>query len=264
MKSAARRESPFGVELRFWRARRGLSQLRLAVTAGMSPRYLSFVETGRSRPGRMVIERLAEALDIPPRDRNRLLVAAGIAPSYPEGSLDEPALSPFRRVVDSMLAKHEPYPAMAFDRDYRLVRANAAAHRLIPGLEGGNWLDLSFAPGSPIRAITVNFAEVAWAAMDLLRRESNGSLDALGASLERLQAHLADVPRPRETSADDRVICPRFRVGDRVITTTTTIARFGSARDITLDELRVELMFPADEDSARFFVELAGDAASSA
>ncbi len=136
MTVAVRRESPFGTELRYWRERRGLSQLKLAVDAGMSPRYLSFVETGRSRPGRAVVERLAEALDVPLRYRNRLLVAAGIAPTYPEGSFDDAEMTPFRRVVDSMLAKHEPYPAFAFDHAYRLSSTNAAAKRLMPGLEG--------------------------------------------------------------------------------------------------------------------------------
>ena len=258
MTAALRRESPFGAELRYWRERRGLSQLRLAVNAGMSPRYVSFVETGRSRPGRSVVDRLAEALDVPLRDRNRLLVAAGIAPSYPQGSLDDDALSSFRRVVDSMLEKHEPYPAFAFDHEYRLVRANAAAHRILPGLEGGNWIDLSFSPGSPVRAATENFAEVAWAALDMMRRDANGSPDALRDSVGRLERHLVGVDRPVDGNLDERVICPRFRFGDRVVTTITTIARFGSARDVTLDELRVELVFPADEESAQWFAEAAG------
>jgi transcriptional regulator with XRE-family HTH domain len=258
MTTELRRESPFGTELRYWRERRGLSQLRLAVNAGMSPRYVSFVETGRSRPGRAVVERLAEALDVPLRDRNRLLVAAGIAPAYPQGSLDDDALSPFRRVVDSMLAKHEPYPAFAFDHEYRLLTANRAAHRLLPGLDGGNWIDVSFAPDSPIRAATENFAEVAWAALDMIRRDANGSPGALRDSVARLERHLADVERPTVGGADERVICPRFRFGDRVVTTITTIARFGSARDVTLDELRVELVFPADDESRRFFEEAAG------
>lgn len=257
MKTMTRGESPFGAELRYWRERRGLSQLRLAVTTGMSPRYVSFVETGRSRPGRAVIERLSEALDVPLRDRNRLLVAAGIAPSYPQGSLDEAALSPFRLVVDSMLTKHEPYPAFAFDHDYRLVVANRAAHRLLPGLDGGNWIDISFAPGSPIRAATENFAEVAWASLDLMRREANSSPNALRDVVSRLERHLVGVARPAEPARDERVICPRFRFGDRVVTTITTIARFGSARDVTLDELRVELVFPADEDSRLFFEQAA-------
>ena len=156
-----------------------------------------------------------------------------------------------------MLEKHEPYPAFAFDHEYRLLAANGAAHLLLPGLEGGNWIDVSFAPGSPVRAATENFAEVAWAALDLLRREANGSPGALRASVARLEAHLAGVPRPRVASADERVICPRFRCGDRVVTTITTIARFGSARDVTLDELRVELVFPADDESRRFFEEAA-------
>lgn len=258
MTNELRGESPFGIELRYWRERRGLSQLRLATNAGMSPRYVSFVETGRSRPGRAVVERLAEALDVPLRDRNRLLVAAGIAPAYPQGSLDDAALSPFRHVIDSLLAKHEPYPAFAFDQDYRLLVANAAAHRLLPGLAGGNWIDVAFAPESPIRAAMENFAEVAWASLDLLRRDANATPGAARDVVSRLERHLLGVERPPATPRDERVICPRLRLGDRRVTTITTIARFGGARDVTLDELRVELMFPADEESRRFFEDSAG------
>ncbi len=105
---------------------------------------------------------------------------------------------------------------------------------------------------------TENFAEVAWAALDMMRRDANGSPGALRDSVTRLEKHLEGVPRPAHDRGDERVICPRFRFGDRVVTTITTIARFGSARDVTLDELRVELIFPADEESARFFHELAG------
>jgi len=224
----------------------------------MTPRYLSFVETGRSRPGRDVVERLAGALDVPLRDRNRLLVAAGIAAAYPEGSLDDEALRPFRVVIDSLLDKHEPYPAFAFDRAYRMLAANRAARRLLPGLATSDWLDATFAPGSALRAATENFAEIAWATVDLLRSDADHSAGSVADTLIRLEAHLAGVPRPAPRAHfDERVLYPRFRFGERVVRTFTAIARFGSPQDVLLEELRVELLFPADEDSARFFAEMA-------
>lgn len=254
--------SPFGGELRRWRERRGVSQLRLASIASMSPRYVSFVETGRSRPSRNVVERLADALDIPLRSRNRLLVAAGLAASYPEGSLDDVALSTFRGVVESLLAKHEPYPAFVLDRTYCLHSMNQAARRIVSmANSSSDWLDAFFSPESPLRAATENFAEVAWAALDLLRHELDGADGLEGDPRLRLERHLAGVPRPTSSrDGDDRVMLARFRFGDRLVRTVTTIARFGSARDVLLDELRVELVFPADEESARFFHELAAGA----
>lgn len=253
--SPVRPQSPFGVELRHWRERRGVSQLRLASSAAMSPRYVSFVETGRARPSRAVVERLADALDVPLRERNRLLVAAGFAPAYPEVALDADALATFRHVVESLLEKQEPYPALVLDGAYRLVLANGAARRLLPELDTMDWIDAAFAPTSPLRAAVENFAEVAWHAADTLRRESNPPQDCL----LRLERHLEGIARPAAADlTTEHVLCPRFRFGDRVVRTFTAIARFGTARNVTLDELRVELFFPADEDSARFFRDLAG------
>src|SRR5579862_3107266 len=117
---------PIGELLREWRERRGRSQLELALDAGVSARHLSFVETGRSRPGAEVLLRLTETLDVPLRERNRLLLAAGHAPLFAEHSLQDPELAPVREALDLILAGHEPYPAIVVDRRWNLVAANSA------------------------------------------------------------------------------------------------------------------------------------------
>lgn len=256
----ARPLSPFGLELRRWRQSRGRSQLDLATLAGTTPRHLSFLETGRSRPSRELVLRLAGALDVPLRDRNRLLVAAGLPAAFAERRLDDAEMEPVRRVVDALLARHEPFPGLVIDASYRVLRANGAAQRMLGPLSSGDWLDAVFAPGSPLGGAIENFAEVAWASYDMMRQEAFES--GRTEPCQRLAAHLAAVPRPA-TLVEGRppaVIAPRFRFGERVVSTLTTIARFGTARDVAADELRVELIFPADDDSARFFEELAAAA----
>ena len=253
-----RSPSRFGQELRRWRATRGRSQLELAHLAGTTPRHVSFLETGRSRPSQELVLRLAVALEVPLRQRNVLLLSAGLPPAFPERGLDDAAMGPIRQVIDRLLDQHEPYPGVAFDRGYRILRKNAAATRLLAPAGDVDWLDAVFAPESPLRPTVENFAEIAFATLDLLRLEAfeSGGDEVL----RRMERHLRGVVRPASPAPDlpAPVVCPRFRFGDRVVRTLTTIARFGTARDVALDELRVELVFPADEDSARFFVELAG------
>src|SRR4051794_11198549 len=126
--------SDVGLLLRDWRRRRRLSQLDLALDAGVSTRHLSFVETGRSRPSPEMVVHLAEQLDVPLRDRNRLLLAAGYAPAYRERTLDQPELGPIREAVDRVLAAHEPYPAVVVDRGWNLVASNASVAMLLDGV----------------------------------------------------------------------------------------------------------------------------------
>lgn len=124
----------FGRHMKQWRRQRGLSQLQLAVRADVSQRHLSFIETGRSRPRADVVHKLAEALEIPLRERNMMLEAAGLAPSYPEMPLSNDAVAPFRHAIQRMLEAHEPYPAYVINRWWELVDANEAGHRLFPGV----------------------------------------------------------------------------------------------------------------------------------
>src|ERR1700753_578776 len=171
-----------GEHLREWRQRRHLSQLDLAVDAEISARHLSFVETGRAAPSRDMVLRLAERLDVPLRERNVLLVAAGFAPAFPQRSLDDPALKPARAAIDMVLRAHEPNPALAVDRHWNLVSANRmvaplleaiAAELLAPPL---NVLRLSFHPrGLAVR--TVNLAEWCGHLLERLHRQCETTAD---------------------------------------------------------------------------------------
>lgn len=251
----------FGLQLRRWRARAGQSQLELAMNAGTTARHVSFLETGRSRPGAEIVQRLADALDVPIRERNALFVAAGLRPAYPAHDLDDAAMRPVRRILDRVLASHEPYPAWVGGRGFRFLRSNRAAEALFPGMCGmapEAIVDLWFGPG-PFRELVANWPDVVWAGVAALRREVASSGDpSLARLLARAESHARDIPRPGpEADVDLPVICPRLVVGDRVVRTISTVMRFDTAIEVTASELRVELMFPADDDSAAFFEELA-------
>ncbi|MEM6292083.1 MAG: helix-turn-helix domain-containing protein [Myxococcota bacterium] len=248
--------SVFGRMLRAWRQRRGLSQLSLATEAGTSPRHLSFLETGRSRPGHDLVVRLADALQIPARERDDLLEAAGLPTAGP-APFEPDALEPFLRAVGQLLEKHAPYPGCALDGYGQVVQVNAAFERLWPGATGmtpEQAVDAFFAPG-PARSLIENWTELAWRSVDLRRREAARSGDPRALDLaERAARHLASVPRPAEADTPrEPVFCPRFRLGDRVLRTFTTVMRFEHADDLGLRALKVELIFPADPAAAAFF-----------
>ncbi len=257
--------SPFGKQLRYWRQQRGMSQVELAALASTTPRYVSFVETGRSRPGRDVVLRLGDSLELPVRAQNELLQAAGLPPAYAERELDEEEMRPFRLAVRAMLDNHSPYPACAADGLGRPQMVNPTFRALwgdVQDISPEEAVDAFFGPG-PGREMIENWAEVAWAYVDGRRREVSRTNDArLRALTERALAHLEDVPRPAKPTASP-IICPRFRVGDRVIRGFTTVVRFEHAHEITISELRVELIFPMDDVADRFFRETAAARESS-
>ena len=254
------RATAFGRHLRAWRRQRGISQLELSLRADVSQRHVSFIETGRSRPRAEVVHRIAEALDVPLRERNALLAAAGLGPAYPEMPLAAEPIAPFREAIERLLVAHEPFPAIVVDRWWEVVAVNRAAARLLPLHGDGprNALDLFLGPGS-LRDSIDNFAEVAWTFLRRLRREAAdaGADTRLEALLERAEALLRGVrPVDQGTGPDpgsDLVVCPRFVVDGQVVRTVSMVARFGSAREVTLDELRVELVFPADAAAEAFF-----------
>ena len=246
----------FGRHVKQWRRQRGLSQLELAVRADVSQRHVSFIETGRSRPREDVVHRVAEALEVPIRDRNTLLAAAGLAPSYPEVPLADAAAAPFRGAVRQMLESHEPYPAYVINRWWDLIDANTAGRRLFPRTREGpfNFVDGFLGPG-PMREMIENFSAVGWMGLRRLRREAadSGPDERLQDLLERAEAYMKDVPVDTENPGSELVVCPHFRIGNQVIKTVSMVARFGTAREVTLDELRVELVFPRDEEGEAFF-----------
>ncbi len=252
--------APFGRHLKIWRSQRGLSQLELAHRTEISQRHISFIETGRSRPKAQVIHRIAEALEIPLRERNLLLQSAGLPPVFEEKPLSDDALGPFRRAIDHILEGHEPYPAFVINRWWEVVDANQAGRRFSPldGEASVTTIDLFLAPG-PWRDSMENFAEVAWVFLQRMQREvaEAGQDDRLEALLQKAQEYLKDVPKPLDNDCSELVLCPRFRIGDQVLSTISMMSRFGSAREITLDELRVELLFPGDAAAEAFFHQVA-------
>src|SRR5215212_3768958 len=252
-------EVPLGGLLRDWRQRRRLSQLDLALEAGVSARHLSFLETGRSKPSRDMVLRLCEKLSIPLRDRNGLLLAAGFAPAYQERPLASPEMEPVRRAVAQVLTGHEPFPAAVIDRWWDLVAANrnvalflegVAPHLLEPP---ANVLRVSLHPDGMAPRIA-NLAEWRAHLLDRLRREVAATADV---RLGELLAELESYPRP-DAAAPPRpprgaIAVPLvLRHDDRELTFFSTVATFGTAVDVTVAELSVEAFFPADAETAAF------------
>jgi transcriptional regulator with XRE-family HTH domain len=263
---------PFGEHLRFWRQHRRMSQLDLAGEAEISTRHLSFVETGRSAPSREMVLRLAERLDVPLRERNALLVAAGYAPMYRERPLDDPALSVARDAVQLILKSHEPYPALAVDRHWNLLAANAMVPHLLanadPSLLQGkvNVLRLSLHPRGLARMI-VNLGQWRHHLFERLRQQVQATGDP---ALVALQEELRGYPVPDDADATRLdgellgVAMPlkmRTAVGVLSFISTTTV--FGTPVDVTLQELALETFFPADAATAAALRELAASAPAS-
>lgn len=250
--------SPFGQRLRHWRKRRGWSQLALATRAQMSPRHLSFLETGRSRPGEAMVIRLADELDVPLGDRNDLLRAAGFAPAYVEREWSSDALAPFRQVVEQMLRRHAPFPAFVLNARWYILDANEPAKRLFPALKTpADALALFFAPGG-YREVIENWEEIAWFSLKELRHDALRLEDeSFWQRVAQVERWLEDAAPPSAETLASPVACPRLRIGDAMLSTFTTVARFGTAQDVTLDSLRVEFTFPADEATETFFQQLA-------
>jgi transcriptional regulator with XRE-family HTH domain len=249
----------FADALRGWRLRRSVSQLELALRAGTTQRHVSFIERGRSMPGRGMVIRLAEALEVPLRHRNALLLSAGYAPAYAESRLEDPALDPVRAALERVLEGHLPYPAVITDRNADLVSANAAFGALVAGVAPSllaapvNVPRLLLDPGGLAPRI-VNLAEWGRHVIDALRRsarrDGSPALDALAAELEPLLPE-----RPRELPADHLGVAVPLRLraadGDGELVLLTTLSHFGTATDVTIAELTLEAFLPADAATAR-------------
>jgi transcriptional regulator with XRE-family HTH domain len=241
-----------GDHLREWRQRRHLSQLDLAGDAEISARHLSFVETGRAAPSRDMVLKLAERLDVPLRERNVLLVAAGFAPAFPQRSLDDPALKSARAAIDLVLKAHEPNPALAVDRHWNLVSANRMVAPLLEGIperllgQPFNVLRLSFHPEA-LAARTVNLAEWCGHLLERLHRQCETTADP---ELIKLYHDLKAFPIPARAGplSPDNVAIPfKMRLDGDVLSFFSTTMIFGTPVDITLSELALETFFPADD-----------------
>jgi transcriptional regulator with XRE-family HTH domain len=258
----------FGAALREWRHRRRYSQLQLSAEAGVSQRHVSFLETGRARPSPEMVVHLATVLEVPLRERNSLLVAAGYAPLYPETGLDEPALAQVRHVLEFLLEAHEPFPAIVVDRRWDVVKANGAATRLMmlgDATSAGRAVNLARLSLHPdgIRRFTVNWTAVATSVMDRLRREAavhpnDPVLQDLVREVEGYDG-VADLPRRLAPTGDDLLVPVHYRWEGVDIRLFGTIATLGAPYDVTLEELRLETLFPADEASERVLQALGGD-----
>jgi transcriptional regulator with XRE-family HTH domain len=242
--------------LKRWRQKRRFSQLDLASEAGISTRHLSFVETGRAAPSREMVLHLAEQLEIPLRERNGLLLAAGFAPLYPERHLEAPEMSAVRGAVQAVLDAHEPFPALAVDRYWNLVAANQALAPLVASAAASlltppvNVMKLALHPDGIARRIA-NFAEWREHLLARLKRQVDGSSDPrLAELLEELSRYpheggVAAAPSPAELAVTMRLSTD---LGTLSFLSTTLV--FGAPLDVTLSELAVEIFWPADAATA--------------
>ncbi|WP_454020027.1 helix-turn-helix domain-containing protein [Azospirillum sp. Marseille-Q6669] len=249
---------PVGELLRAWRKRRGLSQLDLACEADISTRHVSFLETGRSQPSRTMLLHLAERVDIPLRDRNALLAAAGFTPVFSEHRLGDPEMQAARQAVDLVLTGHEPHPALAVDRHWTLVAANRAVAPLLAGAAPDllqppvNVLRLSLHPSGLAPRIE-NFAQWRAHVLHRLIRQIDVSADpvlaALFGELKGYPVPDGQAPHSRSEplSSHDGVVVPlRLRAESGMLSFFSTTTVFGTAVDVTLSELAIEAFFPAD------------------
>ncbi len=252
--------TPVGELLRSWRRQRNLSQLELALDADVSARHVSFLETGRARPSREMVIRLAEQLEIPLRARNALLLAAGYAPMYAERQLEAPEMAPVRPAIDRFLRAHEPYPAVVVDRHHNLIASNDALDLLLAGVAS----ELLEPPANGMRVAlhpqgmaprTLNLAEWSAHLLQRVRREAHITGDP---ELAELYEELAGYPGvqtipPRGEIQSGDILLPLKLLdldGKSELAFFSTISTFGTAADITLAELAIEAFYPANAHTA--------------
>jgi len=247
----------FGSLLQYWRKLKSLSQLALAMEADVSPRHVSFLETGRAKPSRDMVVSLATVLGVPLRERNHLLLAAGFAPLYREAPLDAPELGPVRAALDAILRQQEPFPAVVLNRYWDILDMNQAARRFFGMLLGEradrpppNVLRLMFDP-KELRPLVTNWDTVAESLLQRLHREATGGVkDATTLALLGEILAYPDIPtslrRPNLELPLVPVVSVCFRHQDTAYGFFSTVTTLGTPQDVTLEELRIECFFPAD------------------
>jgi transcriptional regulator with XRE-family HTH domain len=252
----------FGEHLRWWRKRRGLSQLELAGVAGTSQRHLSFLESGRAAPSQQMVLNLAGALNVSLRQQNAFLGSAGFAPIWREGKLGQPELAQVDSALDYVLAQQEPFPAFVVDRHWNLKRANGGAARLVEFILGAvpegsvNLADALLSPAI-LRPFLVNWEEVALHFIRGVQADAiaDGSAQS-SALLARLLAY-EGLPELAQSSAIEEAPRPllpiHFRKSGISLRLFSTIATLGTPQDVTVQEIRIESFFPVDNPTARFF-----------
>jgi len=264
LSARATQDSGFSGLLRTWRQKRRLSQLDLALSSGVSQRHVSFLESGRANPSRNMILQLSETLDVPLRDRNDWLTAAGFAPLFRTRALDDPQMAQVMNAVRMILAAHEPFPAVAMDRAWNVRMSNGPFDAMCGMLGEDIWdrvgggsrnlMRLFFHPEG-IRALVINWAAVG----PLIWRRAQREADMLGG--QEMKAVLAELAPHQGAevlwSAADAALVPvlpfNIRIGEQVISMFAIISTLGTAQDITADELRIETLFPGDPRSEALF-----------
>lgn len=245
-------ESEFGTALKKWRNHRRISQMDLSNRAGVSARHISFLETGRSRPSREMVHHLSENLDVPLSARNTLLNAAGFAAVYDSRDLSDDEMAQIRAAIDWTLQRHEPFPALALDRHWNVVRANTPGEVMLAviGLgEGESMLD-AVTDTQRMESVVANWEEVAQYLTVRLHTES--AFVGGDPVLDAAAARLGTARHPRRTERSGRlpaVIPIEFEVAGTTLSLFSTIAQFGTAEDIALADLRIEMYFPADDET---------------
>ncbi|MGW2488100.1 helix-turn-helix domain-containing protein [Streptomyces sp. NPDC001606] len=265
--SAAGTGKGVGPLLRAWRERRRVSQLELALRADSSARHISFVETGRSRPSEEMVLRLAEHLDVPVRERNALLLAAGYAPHYPETPLDDPALDGLRDGMERLIQGYEPYPALVVDATYTVVAANRGIAMLLEGVPerlmspAPNAMRLTLHPEGLAPRIR-NLPE--WRGHLLAQMERQLALhrsEPLRALYEEVAAYPVPDPAP---GAEPEAPVPYFALplriehDGRILSFVSSISTFNTPMDVTVAELAIETFLPADPATSKYLHTLAG------
>jgi transcriptional regulator with XRE-family HTH domain len=250
-------QETFGDLLRHWRRLRKISQLDLAIQAEVSARHISFVETGRTMPSSAMVLRLANHLNVPLRERNRLLVAAGHAPVFRHSPLKDPEFGQVRDALERILKAHEPYPAVALDRRWNILLANSALAIFLDGVDPSllqppvNMMRLGFHPGGLARRIR-NLSEVRGHLLPRLGRQAGNSGDPELASLhEELLAYGPNGDTPTPDPADIALTI-RIQHAGTELCFINTITTFGAAFDVALEEIAIETYLPADEQTARY------------
>ena len=251
----------FPTALRTWRHTRRLSQLDLACEADVSPRHLAFLETGRSRPSRGMVVRLAQVLGLPRGDQNGLLTLAGFAPQFPSLPLDDAEMGQVRQAMGWMIDRHAPYPALILDRLWRIVALNGPAQRLFgpAGFAEGSSLLAALATPDVFAALIENWVEVGHHTLLRLKAESAraGGIAELDRTVAALVANPAIAAFQPGTTG--RAVLPTiYRLGTQRLALFSTYAQFGSAEEVSLSDMKIELMFPADTAATALLIGQAG------
>ncbi len=247
-------DSTYGASLRGWRRKRRYSQMALGLSANVSARHISFLETGRAKPSREMILQLADCLAMPKLEANRALHLAGFAPAYPTRSAKDQDLSPIHRAIALLLENQMPFPAIALDSDWDIKGGNAAAMHLMKVFEyegHSNLLDAIISQ-PPAESKILNWEEAIGLLLSRLQAEF-GTSPALDARVIRLAHHYEKHATGHGFDRSKAVIPTQFAAEGKTISMFSTIASFGSVQDIVLDDLRIELTFPMDGVSEAYF-----------